>query len=826
MACFGSKTLQHKNPKTHKNADENTLVAREDSLSNQSKKDKSKNTRPKKKEHLSEDKSNIMKKKTENEDYPSGEKGNVKARRPKNEKPPGKKGKDKNRKPKKQNPSGNSSQKEAIALKSSAHHTPSVIRKRVDPETAKYFTEIANLFEGGGIDLDERSIICGNTLEETRGKELELATDAVLSRLLQTLLEGCDVSQLCGFLQSCAQEFPVIAVDKFGSHVVETALKSVSLHLQDNEAYAGIEDTMTKILQVIVVKPVDVMCSLYGSHVLRSLLCLCKGVPLDSSGEFHVTKSSTLLAERLNTQLPHSGGDHFPHLQQGLSGLLKFLVSGILKYAKEDIEALRVNKYSSFVLQTALKLLVGDDEELLHVISILLGCHVETIAEQKSIETTAVQEIMDLLKDTAYSHLMEVILEVAPESLYDIIFTSVFRGSLFDISSHHCGSFVVQALISSARSQGHIDLIWEELGPKVKNLLMNGKSGVVASLLAACQRFHTHGRECCQALAAAVCSGSESPNCIVPRILFLDAYFRSEDKSSWNWLKGDKMHTLGCLMLQTIFKYSSQYTQLYISSILSMEPDQVIEAAKDAGGGRVLESFLSSDASAKYKNKVTAKFEGYFGELSMHPSSSYTVEKCFAAGTVSLKEVIASELLAVQSELSKTKHGPYILRKIDIDGFARRRDQWKSRLSSKQTTYKEFTATFGSETISKNNSHLAAQPSFPSTSQQNLKKMRKEIDQCLETSQSKMISGSEFPGLDASMAKLGFSNWKRPKIETKKHIRNSDDSASMDRKKEERRKSLAADNATWLSKHTKSAKVKKRQFHIDGQSKPLKKQKI
>lgn len=40
-----------------------------------------------------------------------------------------------------------------------------------------------------------------------------------------------------------------------------------------------------------------------------------------------------------------------------------------------------------------------------------------------------------------------------------------------------------------------IDVVWEELGPKIKDLLANGKSGVVASLLAACKRHNTHGRE-------------------------------------------------------------------------------------------------------------------------------------------------------------------------------------------------------------------------------------------------------------------------------------------------------------------------------------------
>lgn len=51
----------------------------------------------------------------------------------------------------------------------------------------------------------------------------------------------------------------------------------------------------------------------------------------------------------------------------------------------------------------------------------------------------------------------------------------------------------------------------------------------------------------------------------------------------------------------------------------------------------------------------------------MHPSGSFTVEKCFTACNVSLRETIMHELLAVRTELSKTKHGPHLLRRLDVD---------------------------------------------------------------------------------------------------------------------------------------------------------------
>lgn len=57
-----------------------------------------------------------------------------------------------------------------------------------------------------------------------------------------------------------------------------------------------------------------------------------------------------------------------------------------------------------------------------------------------------------------YVH-FQVILDVAPETLYNEIFTKVFRNSLFELSSHHCGNFAVQALVSNARCQAQVRVL-------------------------------------------------------------------------------------------------------------------------------------------------------------------------------------------------------------------------------------------------------------------------------------------------------------------------------------------------------------------------------
>ena len=76
--------------------------------------------------------------------------------------------------------------------------------------------------------------------------------------------------------------------------------------------------------------------------------------------------------------------------------------------------------------------------------------------------------------------------------------------------------------------------------------------------------------QCSQALAAAVCSANESSGCIVPRLLFLDSYFSCQDKSNWNWPNGVKIHVMGSLILELVFKFPSVRFLSFLTSVLNL----------------------------------------------------------------------------------------------------------------------------------------------------------------------------------------------------------------------------------------------------------------
>uniref|UniRef100_A0A6N2K6I7 Uncharacterized protein n=2 Tax=Salix viminalis TaxID=40686 RepID=A0A6N2K6I7_SALVM len=146
-----------------------------------------------------------------------------------------------------------------------------------------------------------------------------------------------------------------------------------------------------------------------------------------------------------------------------------------------------------------------------------------------------------------------------------------------------------------------------------------------------------------------------------------------------------------------------------------MEVDHVFEAAKDTGGACTIKAFLDSKESGKQNHRIINKLQGHSGELAMHPSGSYTVEKCFSASNLSLKRG-HSIRLAFRSKLQP--------------------DQWRSRQASKQSAYKDFYAAFGSsETISSKSDSFLVDTSKSASLAKELKDVRKEIDHRLASSE-------------------------------------------------------------------------------------------
>ncbi|KAG6541139.1 hypothetical protein Mapa_017510 [Marchantia paleacea] len=571
-------------------------------------------------------------------------------------------------------------------------------RKRLDPATKSYFLEIAALVKDGANE-EERENICVSALEETKGQELQLACDPGCGRVLETLLSYCDVSHVVQFLQRCTLVSVSMAVDPGASHILEGALKAVARTLLDDNCrnvdwFPILESSLAVICQELGSQSVDVMLNRYGSHVFRSFMCLLSGETADLlDQEKGGAKSARNLGNKLGSfrskDAMRPKGLSFPKL-------LHDLVGKILESSKGNMAQLRVDECGSPVLQGLLKALQGNQEAITQAIAGMLDCEIDG-KEGSVLEKAPVEGIVAAMEDRSSSHLMEVIIQSAPNPLYVEIFQRFFRKRMLQLSLHQSANFVVQVLISCARHEGQVNMIFEELEGHFTDIVFEKRAGVIAALISACGRFHTKQREACRALAVAINSNKASPVDLVPRLLHLESAKNGTFPVDLDSLSDSKMSVIGSIILQTILSFPKECSQQFCSSIAALETVSLLHAVRDPSGSRVLEAFLESSAAPpKHKHRIISKLEGHFAEMALHPIGCFIVEKSYTAADIKLKERIAAELAPVQAELTKSRYGARISRRCDIIGYSKKPEQWRSKESTKQSTHKAFSELFSS----------------------------------------------------------------------------------------------------------------------------------
>ena len=62
------------------------------------------------------------------------------------------------------------------------------------------------------------------------------------------------------------------------------------------------------------------------------------------------------------------------------------------------------------------------------------------------------------------------------------------------------------------------------------------------------------------------------------------------------------------LIFNVLYFILQEFIQPFITSITSIPADNILETAKDPGGARVIEAFLTSDASAKLKRRLIMRY--------------------------------------------------------------------------------------------------------------------------------------------------------------------------------------------------------------------------
>ena len=379
----------------------------------------------------------------------------------------------------------------------------------VDESTAQYFYEIEKLVEKEPEtpeEVEERTVLAGNALEEAVGHEMALSMDARCSRVMEKFLASCADDDLVRYLEGITAgetDFHTLCKSLFGSRVAEKALRIVCARVGKTPSEALLTKIAPRLVAVADAVAATAIDSAYDprvSPVARTLLSVLSGRECAPSAK------NQGLAGKLQGGTSAAGAfddaPDAPARTPRVSVRSRAFSDAALAALEPELWNLSEDACGSAFLQAMLIAHKNDVASLNWIIPGFLGCAPEEgVGEGELLANADADDVRRLAESRAGSHLFEAILRAAPKSLMGEIFRRFFRDNMRSLASHPTANFTLQAMLGATRDPEHIAAAMQELGQDFGSLMRERRAGVVAATLAACARLRSGERDAAKSLA-------------------------------------------------------------------------------------------------------------------------------------------------------------------------------------------------------------------------------------------------------------------------------------------------------------------------------------
>ena len=371
---------------------------------------------------------------------------------------------------------------------------------------------------------------------------------------------------------------------------------------------------------------------------------------------------------------------------------LRAFSDAVLAALEPELWNLSEDACGSAFLQAMLIAHKGDTASLNWIIPGFLGCAPEEGTKEGELLADAdADDVRRLAESRAGSHLFEAILRAAPKGLMGEIFRRFFRDKMRALASHPTANFTLQAMLGATRDPEHVAAALQELGQDFGSLMRERRAGVVAATLAACARLRSGERDAAKSLARGLTAkgparvGGRSQ--LAPSLLWMDQH---------SGAAGGRCSVLGAAMLQTVLKFPPDCVPHFVESLASMTPAELLSAARDAGGSRALEAFLTNPAhKPKLKRELVEALRESFGALAISACGSHVLQACYGASDARGREQIVQAIARDEQKVAATRHGPFLMKRLGVAEFNKAPEQWHRRTEKAEDVKADFLATFG-----------------------------------------------------------------------------------------------------------------------------------
>ena len=97
----------------------------------------------------------------------------------------------------------------------------------------------------------------------------------------------------------------------------------------------------------------------------------------------------------------------------------------------------------------------------------------------------------------------------------------------------------------------------------------------------------------------------------------------------------------------------------------------------------------------KLKRELIDALGTDWGRLAVSPAGSHVLEACYGTADQRTRENIVSAMARVEKQISTTRHGPHLLRRLGVTQFQQEPEQWRNRVQVAEDVKADFAKTFG-----------------------------------------------------------------------------------------------------------------------------------
>ncbi|KAI9179817.1 Nucleolar protein 9 [Blastocladiella emersonii ATCC 22665] len=416
----------------------------------------------------------------------------------------------------------------------------------VPHETRTYFKSIEGRMDLNEWDSQEDiDVFLNNVYEEVHGKELMLATDAECSLVMEKLLRLSSDVHLRIFLDKLSGNYVNLFKHFCASHVCQTMLIMAADVLEreangtsPSDAPEGLP-TMTELIVTMCQQLRTFWMTLamdrHATFLVRVALSVLRGQPVQMSalrskkakawGERNNKGSAAAVVGPNSRGAAALGTTATPKLRaipDALNPVRDEVLVEMLAALVPHVRTYAFNPVVNPILQQLVE--IADDKDAIIARLLMRSADDDAIPD-----TQRAAYVENLVSHNVASRLFEKILEFCSTKMYHTLYTAHFRGRLADLCRNASANFVVQQLISRAKSEVQMDLLLDELAPEFDALLFRGRPLVLVHFLELAHRFQNYRKVLKPLYAAIAC---KRPKDILPTLLYLNRNYPGRDDGS------------------------------------------------------------------------------------------------------------------------------------------------------------------------------------------------------------------------------------------------------------------------------------------------------